>query len=77
MSDQNLGPKLYFQNDEYRIESFFEGRPLTIWELRNPTIMKLLARATFDFNFNQDAIAKISERKPIDSTKLGVDTAID
>ena len=67
MSDQNLGPKLYFQNDEYRIESFFEGRPLTIWELRNPTVMRLLAKATFDFNFNQDAVDKISAFKVINS----------
>ena len=38
MSDIGNGPKLYFQNDKYRIESFFDGRPLTIWELRNPKI---------------------------------------
>ena len=39
MSDSGYGPKLIFQNSEYRIESFFDGRPLTIWELRNPVIM--------------------------------------
>ena len=77
MSDQSLGPKLYFQNSEYRIEGFFEGRPLTIWEMRNPTVMKLLARLTFDFNFNQDAITKIKGFKPINPDKLGLDTAID
>ena len=50
---------------------------MTIWELRNPTVMKILARATFDFNFNQDAISKIKAFKPIDTAKLGLDTAID
>ena len=50
---------------------------MTIWELRNPRVMRLLAKATFDFNFNQDAIDKISAFKPIDTTNLGIDTAID
>lgn len=77
MSDQGLGPLLHFQNTVYRIESFFEGRPLTIWELRNSTIMKLLAKKAFEFNFNQDAISKISEFKPMNKAKLGLDTAID
>ena len=33
MSDNKLGPELHYQDDEYRIESFFNGRPLTIWEM--------------------------------------------
>ena len=47
MSDKGYGPKLYFRNSEYRIESFFEGRPLTIFELRNPHIIKLAVQAMF------------------------------
>ena len=39
--------------------------------------MRLLAKATFDFNFNQDAINKISAFKPSDPESLGLDTAID
>ena len=50
MSDSGLGPKLVFQNSEYRIESFFDGRPLTIWELRNPVIMDRYVQAIFDMH---------------------------
>ena len=60
----------------YRIESFFEGRPLTIWEMRNPTMMKLFARKIFEFNFNQAAISKISAFKPINKDHLGLDIRI-
>jgi hypothetical protein len=35
-AEDGTGPELHFQNKEYRIEGFFEGRPLTIWEMRNP-----------------------------------------
>ena len=55
MSEQNLGPKLYFQNSEYRIESFFDGRPLSIWEMRNPVFMNAYAKSICDFNFNKHA----------------------
>ena len=37
-SADGSGPKLYFQNERYRIEGFFAGRPLSIWEMRNPVI---------------------------------------
>ena len=77
MSDQGIGPLLYYQNDEYRIESFFDGRPISIWEMRNPIVMKVLARKLFEFNFNKDAISKISAFKPIDRDHLGLDIAID
>ena len=40
MSSQGLGPKLLFQNTEYRIEEFFDGRQITIWEMRNPSVLK-------------------------------------
>ena len=43
MSDKGFGPKLFFRNTEFRIESFFEGRPMTIFEMRNPRMMKLTA----------------------------------
>ena len=52
MSDQGLGPKLYYYSEQYRIEQFFEGRSLTIWEVRNPRIMQMVANAIFEFNFN-------------------------
>lgn len=77
MSDQGLGPKLYFHGAGYRIESFFEGRSLSIWEVRNPTIMQLVAKAIFEFNFNQDAIDKVRAIKPVNIEKLGVDSSFE
>jgi hypothetical protein len=52
MSDGNLGPKMFFQNDKFRIEEFFEGRPITLWEMRNPMIFGNFAGKICDFNFN-------------------------
>jgi thiamine kinase-like enzyme len=51
-SDRGIGPKLVFQNSEYRIEEFLNGRPLSIWELRNPFVYKQIARMIFNFNHN-------------------------
>ena len=39
MSEAGLGPKLVHQSDSFRIEHFFTGRPLSIWEMRNPVIV--------------------------------------
>ena len=77
MSDQGLGPKLIFWNYQYRIEEFFEGRSLSLWEVRNPTIMQLVAKVIFEFNFNQDAIDKVLAIKPLNIEKLGVDSAVE
>ena len=52
MSDDGSGPKMFFQNDKFRIEEFFEGRPLTLWEMRNPMIFENFAKKICDFNFN-------------------------
>jgi hypothetical protein len=52
MSDDGSGPKMFFQNKKFRIEEFFEGRPLTLWEMRNPMIFENFARKICDFNFN-------------------------
>ena len=53
-SDEGLGPKLLHQSSEYRIEGFLEGRPLTIWEMRNPCFMSAFVDKIFDFHFNQE-----------------------
>ena len=39
LSAQKIGAKLLHANDKYRIEGFFDGRPISIWEMRNPVIM--------------------------------------
>ena len=59
------------------MEEFFDGRQITIWEMRNPFVMKQLTKLVFDFNFNQDAIDKISQFKPINRDKLGLDMGMD
>lgn len=52
-SEDGTGPKLYFQDKEYRVEGFFEGRPLSIWEMRNPLIYKKYGEMICDFNFDK------------------------
>jgi hypothetical protein len=39
-SEDKTGPHLYYQNNEFRIEEFFHGRPITLWEMRNPLIVE-------------------------------------
>ena len=55
MAESGQGPGLVFQNNEYRIENFVEGRPLTIWELRNPHMMKLYAKAVYQMHHESGA----------------------
>jgi hypothetical protein len=50
-SEEGTGPKLLFQDDKYRVEGFFEGRPITIWEMRNPTIYRAYAEMICHYNF--------------------------
>ena len=51
-SEDGTGPKLFFQNDTYRIEGFFEGRPISIWEMRNPFVYLKYADMICDYNFS-------------------------
>ena len=68
-----MGPILIHSQDEYRIESFFEGRPLSIWEMRNPFFMSLVANALCDYNFNRTARGLMPK---LDENKLEIDKAI-
>ena len=77
MSEMGLGAKLIYECASFRIESFFEGRPLTIWELRNPVVMEEAVKAIFGFHNNHRANDAIEEVLPMQPHKLGVDTAID
>jgi predicted Ser/Thr protein kinase len=47
LSDQQIGPKNIFSNDVFRIEEFIQGRPISIWEMRNPIIMKKVVEIIF------------------------------
>ena len=58
-SEDGTGPKLYFQNMEYRIESYIHGRPISIWEMRNPLIYMKLAEMFCDYNFSAVVQEKI------------------
>lgn len=51
-SDDGTGPKLHYQNAEFRIESFYEGRVISIWELRNPAILKSLVKMICRYQFH-------------------------
>ena len=77
MSVMGLGAKLIYECTTFRIESFFEGRPLTIWELRNPVIIEEVVKAIFGFHNNNRAQEAIEEIIPMQPSKLGIDTAID
>lgn len=63
-SERGIGPKLIFQNGEYRIEEFLNGRPLTIWELRNPYIYGQIARMIFNFNHNTAILDQLTSVMP-------------
>ena len=52
LSDQGIGPKLYFWNETYRIEEYYVSRPCSVFELWNPVILKGIIDKIFAFNFN-------------------------
>jgi hypothetical protein len=43
---------LYYYNNEYRIEEFFEGRPMSIFEMRNSIFLKKIAETICDYHEN-------------------------
>ena len=51
-SDDGTGPKLFFTDGTYRIEGFFHGRPISIWEMRNASIFLNYAEMICDYNFS-------------------------
>lgn len=55
MGEQGLGPHCLIQTQEYRIEEFIPGRPISIWEMRNPHLAKVFCAAIANFNFNTKA----------------------
>ena len=69
-SDDGTGPKLHYQAVEYRIEGYYHGRPISIWEMRNPFIYLEYAKMICDFNFSKVAQEKIEAIKPKDKNDL-------
>lgn len=76
MSDEGTGPKCFHQNDKYRIEEFFEGRPLTLWEMRNPVISDAFAKKICDFNFSPSAQAGVQKIEPLNPENLFIHQVI-
>lgn len=59
MAEAGIGPGLIHQADAFRIEKFFQGRPLTIWEMRNPVVVEEFVTAIFSMHTNRDACEAI------------------
>ena len=77
MSDKGLGPPCYYCCKDFRLEEFLDGRPLSIWEMRNEVVMRAYAEEICKFNFNQDAVDKLNAIIPIDRNNLTIDLSID
>ena len=75
-SDEKIGPKCLFESDDFRLESFFEGRPLTVWEMRNPTLMMACCDKLFAYNFNTKIRAACEQVQKADKNHLYIDTII-
>ena len=76
MSEKGLGPRLIYSNDSYRIESFFDGRPLTIWEMRNPVMMSQFATAIHNFHTKSGVAEAVQLTRPLNTNKLYLDERI-
>jgi len=66
LSEQGIGPKLYYQNNIYRIEGFFLSRPLTIFEMRNDIFMEAYAKKICEFNHNKATREKVLKYLPME-----------
>ena len=71
-SEQGLGPKLIYHSEaqNFRIEEFFDGRPLTIWEMRNPCIMTSFINKIHEWHSNKELSASMQALKPLDVNDL-------
>lgn len=67
---------MYIQNDVFRIEEFFEGRPLTLWEMRNPMIFQEFSNIICDFNFNPKALEDVAKIEKLDPQNLFIHQVI-
>jgi len=77
LGDQNIGPKNIFSNETYRIEEFINGRPMSIWEMKNPFLMKTIVGKIFKINFNQHLRQSVEQILPCNPNKLAIDIAIE
>lgn len=61
---------------EYRIESFWNGRPMSIFEMRNPMLLNTITKQLCDFNFDHKVREEISKFNPIDTDNLQFHTVL-
>lgn len=52
-AEEMSGPRLFSQTEHYRVEGFFEGRPITLWEMRNPSIFCKYSELICQFHFSK------------------------
>ena len=71
-----MGPRLLYTTLDWSIEAFLEARPLTIWEMRNPLIMKLIANKLYEFNQSKILGNAVSLTYPFNRENVGLDKAI-
>jgi len=76
MSEQGLGPKKFFADSVFRIEEFFEGKPISIWEMRNPFVLERCVRKICEFNYNTLTRERIASVMPLDASDLVIHKAI-
>ncbi|CDW90830.1 choline ethanolamine kinase [Stylonychia lemnae] len=72
LSDQGIGPKLYYQCAEYRIEGFFLSRPITIFEMRNTLFLDAFAEKICDFNYNKEAQESVNKFISMDQIQFRI-----
>lgn len=72
LSDEGTGPKLLHSSDTFRFESFYPGRPVTVWEMRNPYVFCRVAEILCDYNFNQKARETVQAVNPMIVSKLHI-----
>ena len=75
-AEEKTGPKLYCQNDKYRVEGFFEGRPITLWEMRNPSIFCKYSELICQFHFSKLAQTYVSKVMPLEPNNLFIHQVI-
>ena len=67
MSRKGRGPKEIEGNEKYRVEQFIDGRPLTMFELRNPYIAKTILGMICETNYDTDLHSMIGNIRGFDS----------
>ena len=77
MAEAGLGPKLYYQDEHYRLEGFFKGKALTVWELANPYFNAACAELIYKFHHEAGIADSVAHLAPLNKQRLGIDIAID